>query len=593
MHKKYEAGLSPHLKLQARRAMQFLSSIWILTATCLVVLPLTLSATGKENIPPKRSLAAVTQYISTTWGILSRSMKDCRTVVDPKFKGKSVLYLPAQYTAPAPINDLPTRCNIRVDHLPAIESFGKVDFSLLSAQGLLFLENDYVVPGGRFNEMYYEDTYFIIRGLLREGKAELARGMLENLFFEIEHYGAPLNANRVYNLTTSQPPFLTSMILAVYSADKSPNEEKQKWLERAYSYAVRDYKMWTTDPHLGGDTGLSRYYELGEGPAAGVLADEPSYYPSVVAFFLKQPEIADQNLVDLTSDTESRAATGPAFVLQLCDASQQDSHCQRVKMLSLSRDFYKGDRTVREAAYDISFRFGPFGSKTHHYVPVCLNSLLYKAETDLAKMSALLGKGDEADEWRKHADDRKQKVTQYLWDSAKGMFFDYDFVTKTRSSYNFATTFFPLWAGLATDSQAKAVMNNLATFEQAGGLAMSTTPSGAQWDYPYGWAPIQLLATDGMRRYGYNEEANRIAYKFLSMVAENFFRDGTIHEKYDVVKRSSQTDVVAGYAANVSGFGWTNGVFLELLHVLPIPLVDHLATELSATSARDISELGK
>jgi alpha,alpha-trehalase len=136
-----------------------------------------------------------------------------------------------------------------------------------------------------------------------------------------------------------------------------------------------------------------------------------------------------------------------------------------------------------------------------------------------------------------------------------------------------------LWAGLATAQEAKAVVGNLHRFEQPGGLAMSTRETGVQWDYPYGWAPIQWLAAEGLRRYGYDAEANRISYKFLSTVLDNFQRDSAIREKYNVVTRSSDVQVTAGYAANVVGFGWTNGVFLDLLGRLPGEWVERLRRE--------------
>jgi alpha,alpha-trehalase len=112
-------------------------------------------------------------------------------------------------------------------------------------------------------------------------------------------------------------------------------------------------------------------------------------------------------------------------------------------------------------------------------------------------------------------------------------------------------------------------MKNLHLFEQPGGLAMSLHESQGQWDYPFGWAPIQLLAIEGMRRYGYNPDADRVSSEFLSTVLENFKRDKTIREKYNVVTRSSETGVTAGYSANVIGFGWTNATFLVLLDSLP------------------------
>src|SRR5438309_11514735 len=126
----------------------------------------------------------------------------------------------------------------RIEHLPMeIHHLGEIDSSKIQPHGLLYLEHKYVVPGGRFNEMYGWDSYFIILGLVRAGRIDLARGMVENFFFEIEHYGTILNANRAYYLTRSQPPFLTSMIMAVYEAEKAARHKDRAWLETAYGYA--------------------------------------------------------------------------------------------------------------------------------------------------------------------------------------------------------------------------------------------------------------------------------------------------------------------------------------------------------------------
>jgi alpha,alpha-trehalase len=253
--------------------------------------------------------------------------------------------------------------------------------------------------------------------------------------------------------------------------------------------------------------------------------------------------------------------------------------CDPAGTVQLSADYYKGDRSMRESAFDISFRFGPYGAGTHHFAPVCLNSLLYKTEKDLEEISRLLGKTAEAGQWNQRAEQRKQQINKYLWDERRGLFFDYDLRSAARSTYEYVTTFYPLWAGLASPQQAQAVARNVKIFEQPGGLATSTTDTGMQWDYPYGWAPLQSLAVEGLRRYGFTADADRVSYKFLSTVAENFKREGTIREKYDVVTRSSEAHVSAGYQANVVGFGWTNGVFLQLLQELPKGLVDRLAKE--------------
>src|SRR5215475_10785046 len=162
-------------------------------------------------------LAPIREYIFKSWDTLTRSMEDCSTVVDSKLVENSVLYLPAEMEIPTNVAEMQKRCHIQVKNLPEkIDRPGQINTSTLSPQGLLYLEHKYVVPGGRFNEMYGWDSYFIVRGLLQDGKTELAKGMVENFFFEIEHYGSILNANRSYYLSRSQPPFLTSMILGVH-----------------------------------------------------------------------------------------------------------------------------------------------------------------------------------------------------------------------------------------------------------------------------------------------------------------------------------------------------------------------------------------
>jgi alpha,alpha-trehalase len=160
-------------------------------------------------------------------------------------------------------------------------------------------------------------------------------------------------------------------------------------------------------------------------------------------------------------------------------------------------------------------------------------------------------------------------MNQYFWDAKAGMFFDYNIQKKQRSDYQYITTFYPLWAGLATPEQAKALHANLHIFDEPGGLLMSPYYTGVQWDYPYGWAPNNLLAIEGLRRYKFDDDANRLSVAWLGTIVENFRRDGTIREKYNVVTRSSESKVRVGYQENMVGFGWTNGVFLELLQALP------------------------
>jgi len=532
-----------------------------------------------------KGLKPILDYISSGWDTLTRSMTDCKSIVDPKIAAQSVLYLPKEMAEPASVQTLSKNCNVRVEHLPMeIHRLGEISTSNIDPPGLLYLPNKYVVPGGRFNEMYGWDSYFIVRGLLQSGRLELARGMVDNFFFEIEHYGAMLNANRTYYLTRSQPPFLSSMFVDVYEASrKQPGAKEEKaWLERGYADLSKDYEMWTHDPHLAGDTGLSRYYDFGDGPPPEAVKDETGFYRKVAQYFFLHPEQADHYLVEAQPGTDQQVA-GSAYTLQVCDAATTMAHpeCEPPRQFKLSKDYYKGDRSMRESGFDVSFRFGAFGSATHHYAPVCLNTLLYKTEKDLEQISRWLGQADEAERWSKRAEDRKNLITKYLWNAQKGLFFDFNFMTKQMSDYQYASTFYPLWAGLATPEQTRAVENNLKVFEQPGGIPMSTVESGAQWDLPYGWGNIEMLAIDGLRRYKDSGDADRVSYNFLSTVAESFRRDSEIREKYNVVTRSSEAHAELGYHMNVVGFGWTNAAFLELLHNLPKEMVQRFEQEQS------------
>ncbi len=526
----------------------------------LLLLLLSAALLGGQAAPAPRT--NILDYIHQAWETLQRSMNECSSLADPKLGpgAQPVLYFPKDVAIPPQVQKLQAECQVRLEHLPArITHLGEILPDRLPVPGLLFLPNPYVVPGGRFNEMYGWDSYFIIRGLLEDGRRELARGMIENFFYEIEHYGAVLNANRSYYLTRSQPPFLSSMIMAQYIADNRMGYPSRAWLARAYVYAERDYELWVHTPKLAGQTGLSRYFDVGEGPVPEI-ADHPEYYADVADWLMRHPEVKTPFLA-----ADLSGGIGPELRVPLCAGKP----CSQSHDVRFTADYYKGDRAMRESGFDITFRFGPFGGSTHHYAPVCLNSLLYKAEIDLAGMAQILGYREQARRWRARARHRKKLVDRYLWNPARGMFFDYDFQTHRQSTYEYLTTFYPLWAGLASSVQANAVLRNLPLFVEPGGLAISPQVTGVQWDKPYGWAPLELLAVEGMRRYGFQAEADRVSKEFLATVAENYRREGTIREKYNVVTRGTASEVTAGYQTNVVGFGWTNGAFVAMLHALP------------------------
>lgn len=496
----------------------------------------TAPAAGK--VASDADVAAILAYIDRSWVTLRRTHAQLPVAaVDPKMPARSAwpVYVSAKEDLAAVkaklASELPPAemAKIELRQLPA-------DPSTLTEHGLLYLPGPYVVPGGRFNEMYGWDSYFILLGLLRDGEIELGKSMVDNFLYQIEHYGTILNANRSYYLSRSQPPFLTPMLLAVYEKTKD-----KAWLAKAWPAIERYYAYWVREPHLTPETGLSRYYDLGKGPAPEVLSGEKDeagkdHYERVREFYKNE-----------TAEGYDEAPFYDARADKLTDL------------------FYVADRSMRESGFDPSARFGTFNTGVIFSNPVCLNSLLWRMEQDAAAIARELGVGDPA-AWLRRADARKAAIDRYLWDAERGLYLDYDFEKDARRDYPFGTMFFPLWAGVASPEQAAAVAGKLALLEQPGGLATSTKASDTQWDLPYGWAPLELVAVEGLRRYGFAAEADRIAVKFLSLVLKEFLEHEVIFEKYDVVERESATakGIKFGYSENVIGFGWTNAAWTAL-----------------------------
>jgi len=502
---------------------------------------------GATSALPRPPSPAILAYIKQTWTTLTRTEAGlARAAADPKFPAPTDGRWPVYVAKDEDIHGVEER--LRQAMGPA--GFAKIqirslpdDSGRVQPPGLLYLPKPYVVPGGRFNEMYGWDSFFIQMGLLRDGRDQLAEDMADNCVYEIREYGIILNANRSYYLTRSQPPFLTGMLLAVYR-----RRHDREWLAARIPEIETYYRYWTAPPHLTPETGLSRYYDPGEGPAPEVVSSE---------FDARGRE--EYDLVKDWFRTHRTAAY---------DASQYYDRATN----QLTPLFYKGDRSMRESGFDPSNRFGPFSADIIHYDPVCLNSLLYLMEMQTAEIMDIAGKGGEAGKWRERAEARARTMNRLMWDEARGMYFDYNFVRRRVREYPFLTTFYPLWVGIASAAQAAAVARNLSLFERAGGLQTSTSQTGDQWDAPFGWAPLQWIAVEGLRRYGYRTEANRISRKFLRLVERDFQRHGTIVEKYDVVHLRSNLrgNLRFGYHSNEAGFGWTNAVFTALLDELPV-----------------------
>lgn len=502
-------------------------------------------------------------YIKKTWNVLTRDLAKCATYTDIKMQsGTPTLYFPAQYQLPEQIKSVQQKCQLTIKSLPyKINNIGKHKFIKQFSQGLLYLPHPYVVPGGMFNEMYGWDSYFIIRGLLVNNELPLAKGMLENFFFEIEHYGAILNANRGYYLTRSQPPFLSSMVRSVYQQMEKKNGVNLTWLANAYSYIKKDYQLWTTGKHLAGNTELSRYYDFNDGGITELKDITYKYYQNAAEYFYYHPA-ENKSYIEKADQHDLR----PTY--KICIKKFLKVHCKKYATVALTPTYYAGDRATRESGLDISFRFGPYGAGTIDYAPVDLNSLLYKTEIDLAWISKKLNKRADTNKWTLLAKKRLRNMNKYFWNAQSGLYEDYNFIEKKRVHYPYLSTYFPLWVGAANKTQANAVSANLKLFEHQGGLTCSNYSSGAQWDYPYGWAPLHLVTIEGLRLYGQHKKANELSILFLNTIAKNFVKYRTIKEKYNVVTASSQIKIKVGYPTNEIGFGWTNGVFTVLLETL-------------------------
>ena len=402
----------------------------------------------------------------------------------------------------------------------------------------------FVVPGGRFNELYGWDSYMVSLGLMSSDRVDLAKAMVINFCFCIKHYGKILNANRSYYLARSQPPFLTDMALRVYDRIKTEPDAKE-FLRNAILAAIKEYhSIWVAEPRFDPVTGLSRYRPEGRGVPPET---EPSHFTHV-----------------LTPYAEKHGMEFKEFV-------QAYNH-GKVHEPELD-DYFLHDRAVRESGHDTSYRLERVCADL---ATVDLNSLLYKYEVDIARTIRIHfnDKLDIPEEfrtastqdvtsessavWDRRARRRKAKMDALLWDEEKGMFFDYNTAKHERTNYETATTFWAMWSGLASPRQAaEMVAKALPRFEAYGGLVSGTEESrgpvglerpNRQWDYPYGWAPQQMLAWSGLLRYGFQEEAERLAYKWVYMITKAFVDfNGVVVEKYDVTRPIDPHRVDAEY----------------------------------------------
>ncbi|MEW6701234.1 MAG: trehalase family glycosidase, partial [Bacteroidota bacterium] len=365
-----------------------------------------------------------------------------------------------------------------------------------------------------------------------------------------------------YYLTRSQPPFLTSLALAVYN--KLPkNSESKKWLGKLLGACIKEYKtVWLNEPKLTPNK-LSRYYETGIGLAPET---ELTHFDSILEHFAEKAGIP---IREYYKKYLNREIIEPEI-----------------------EEFIKHDRSIRESGHDTSYRLYKVSANLN---TVDLNSLLYKYEIDIAniiknefdnRFVSYDGTIENSESWLKKAQERKSIINKLMWNEEKGFFFDYNFVKGEQTFFESATAFYPLWTKLATQQQADLLVQKaLPLLEFAGGVAGSSKKSVGiindekqqkQWDYPNGWPPHQILIWEGLKNYGYDKIAERLVYKWLYVILKNAVEyNGTIPEKYDVVLRSHKVFAEYGNVGTEfdyisrEGFGWMNASFkvgLTILH---------------------------
>jgi alpha,alpha-trehalase len=233
---------------------------------------------------------------------------------------------------------------------------------------------------------------------------------------------------------------------------------------------------------------------------------------------------------------------------------------------------YLHDLAEAESGWDMTPRFN---RRALHYLPVDLNALLYKYEKDFAHAARLFGEELEARRWDRAADARKRSMNLLMWDKMRGLYYDYNFKKEKRGNISSLATYFPMWAGMVSEKRAATLVKSLRRFENKGGLATTDAlPIGqlvvpgsmpTQWAYPNGWAPLHFVVVEGLLKYGYRKDAERIAMKWLRTNLDWFNKHGVFLEKYNVANPDKPPQ--KGVYPSQTGFGWTNAVFEHFCRV--------------------------
>jgi alpha,alpha-trehalase len=394
---------------------------------------------------------------------------------------------------------------------------------------LLPLPRPYVVPGGRFRELYYWDSYFTMLGLAESGRRDLLEDMVQNFAHLIDAYGRAPNGTRSYYLTRSQPPFFFEMVGLLSQADPAAG------FARYLPELKTEYAFWMEGAN-----------ELKAGAA----------HRRVVA-------LDDGSVLNRYWDDS--------------DAPRDESYREDVAETQATsrepRELYRDIRAAAESGWDFTSRWFADSQTiasidTTEIIPVDLNALMFGLENAIRAGCERAGDQDCAEDHARRAAARRVAIDRYLWDQSRGVFLDYRWTLKQPIDRVSAATLYPLFTRVASEAQAALVAKAVeAELLKPGGIVATTLATGQQWDAPNGWAPLQWVAVEGLTSFGWSQLAEKIACRWMVNVSRVYRQTGKLLEKYDVI--ATDRPGGGGEYPTQDGFGWTNGVTLKLMTLYP------------------------
>jgi alpha,alpha-trehalase len=409
---------------------------------------------------------------------------------------------------------------------------------LAEGSSLLPLPYPYIVPGGRFREIYYWDSYFTMLGLKESGETVMIENMIKNFAFLIDTYGHIPNGNRSYYLSRSQPPFFSMMVdlLAGIKGD-AVYKTFLPQLEKEYNYWMDKTAKTMHAVKMPDGSTLNRYYDRDDVPR------QESYKEDYEAAENAANQLA--MLVRMSS---------PEALKKLLDDKKAIT-CRHL-------------RSGAESGWDFSSRWFEDEKniatiQTTDIIPVDLNCLLYNLEMVISKGKLLIKNKAGNTTFKNAAANRKAAILKYCWNAATNYFCDFNIVTKQQKSNITAAGFFPLFVKIATAAQAAGVAATATKYLlKPGGIVTTPNNTGQQWDAPNGWAPLQWVAVTGLNNYKQTALAKDIANRWLALNDKVYAATGKFMEKYNVEDLSKEAG--GGEYPSQDGFGWTNGVYLAM-----------------------------